>query len=377
MSAAPVVMQLRSSAGLYGADRMVLSLNAGLAATGLRSRLLCVHNYRMQRQELFDAANAQGQDVADLPCRGRLDMGTVRALRRHIAATDANIVHVHDYKSAFYAWLATRGRRLARVATLHGWVGATTSLRLYNTMELALLRRFDALAIVAEPQRAVLLRHRVPAEHVHVMDNGIDLPTAAGDRVGARAALGLSQDAFVIAAVARLSAEKNLSLLIDVMARLVAGQDVVLLVAGDGPERAALEEQARALGISSTVHLLGQRDDIAAMWPAFDVLALPSLTEGMPLVVLEALAHGVPVVASRVGEVPRLLSHSPASILVEPGNADALEDALRAAIARGPGLRDTGAARHVREHHSTESMSRRYGALYASLLESGHARRSA
>jgi len=356
---------------------MVLALNSGLAQGGTHSRLLTVRNYRMSEQPLHALAVAQGQDAAELPCRGRLDMTTVRTLKRHIAATGAAVVHVHDYKSAFYAWLATRGSRVTRIATLHGWVGATASLRLYNRMEMSLLRRFDALVVVSDAQRPILLRNGVATSLVHQIDNGIAVPVSPPQRDAAvRAELGLAPQQFVLAAVARLSSEKNLTQLLDSVARVGCDQDIVLVVAGDGPERAALEKQATALGIAHRVRFLGQRDDMAQLWPAFDALVLPSLTEGMPLVVLEAMAHGIPVIASRVGDVPRMLGHSPLSTLIDPGDGEALDVAIRRHAVRGTQV-DTAAHRHVLAHHSIATMSQRYQALYLALQEARHDRRTA
>src|SRR5688572_8578911 len=144
----PFALQVRSSAGLYGADRVVLALNHALPWSGARGRLLSINNYRMHEQALHDTASATGQDAVLLPCRGRVDPATVGALAAQIGAVRDRdgtppIVHVHDYKSAFYAWLATRrevhhGMPAPLVATLHGWVEGSTSLRLYTRLELAL-----------------------------------------------------------------------------------------------------------------------------------------------------------------------------------------------------------------------------------------------
>jgi len=112
-----------------------------------------------------------------------------------------------------------------------------------------------------------------------------------------------------------------------------------------------------------------------AIYTLTDHLVLPSLTEGMPLVVLEAMACEVPVIASAVGDVPRLLAHAGHGRLVPPGDADALQTALEeATLLRG--LRDTRARDHVRERHGAQAMARDYLDLYRSLLEKGHARRA-
>ena len=255
----PFVLQVRSSAGLYGADRVVLALNRGLPRQGARARLLSINNYRMQEQALHDTASATGQDAVLLPCRGRVDAATVAALVAQIGAARDPVVHVHDYKSAFYAWLATRRRSAPLVATLHGWVEESTSLRLYTRLELALLRRFDALAVVAEEQVARLVRVGIPRARIHHLANGIDCPER--DEAGARALreqLSLSPSARVFAAVARLSSEKNLPMLLRAFAPVAARHpDAVLLVVGDGPQREELEALTTQLSLQDRVRLLG------------------------------------------------------------------------------------------------------------------------
>ena len=197
----PFALQVRSSAGLYGADRVVLALNHALPRSGARGRLLSINNYRMHEQALHDTASATGQDAVLLPCRGRVDPATVGALAAQIGAVRDRdgtppIVHVHDYKSAFYAWLATRrevhlGTPAPLVATLHGWVEGSTSLRLYTRLELALLRRFDALVVVAGEQIDRLGRAGVPRSRVAPHRQRHRLPGARRDRrVRAARAIG-------------------------------------------------------------------------------------------------------------------------------------------------------------------------------------------
>lgn len=378
----PVALQVRSSAGLYGADRVVLALNRALVHAGARGRLLSINNYRMQEQALHDIASATGQDAVLLPCRGRVDTATVGALAAQIDAAReregrAPVVHVHDYKSAFYAWLATRRQPAPLVATLHGWVEGSTSLRLYTRLELALLRRFDTLVVVAGEQIDRLVRAGVPRSRIRHVDNGIDCPVR--DERGAsslRAELRLSPTARVFSAVARLSSEKNLAMLLRAFAPVANRHpDAVLLLAGDGPQREELQALAERLSLGTRVRFLGVRHDMPAVYTLSDHLVLPSLTEGMPLVVLEAMACEVPVIASAVGDVPRLLAQSAHGRLVPPGDADTLEQALDEAASQAT-ARDTSARDYVRERHSAHAMAMGYVDIYRSLRERGHARRA-
>jgi len=378
----PFALQIRSSAGLYGADRVVLALNRALDRSGARGRLLSINNYRMHEQALHDTASASGHDAVLLPCRGRVDAATIGALSAQVGAARSRtgtppVVHVHDYKSAFYAWLATRREPTPLVATLHGWVESSTSLRIYTRLELALLRRFDALVVVAAEQIERLVRAGVPRSRIRHIDNGIECPVRDERAAAAlREQLGISPRTRVLAAVARLSSEKNLAMLLRAFAGAASRHDdAVLLIVGDGPERDALQALASELALGNRIRFLGMRHDMPAIYTLTDHLVLPSLTEGMPLVVLEAMACEVPVIASAVGDIPRLLERSAHGRTVPPGDADALEAALEDAIA-APRARDVAARDHVRERHSAQAMAADYVALYRDLLEKRHARRA-
>ena len=364
-----IVLQVRSSAGLYGADKLVLALNGELVHLDVDSCLLSINNYLMDQQPLHEAALAQAQPALLLPCRSRLDTGTIKALRKEIRHRKAGILHVHDYKSAFYALLASFRLPVRIVATLHGWVDNSLRMRLYNWVEMTLLRHVDALVVVAESQIKRLLGAGLPRARIHRIDNGIDiLPPGPAPATLRRADLGIPDDARLFAAVGRLSPEKNLGQLLDAFAlHLAASPGSVLLLVGDGAERNALHAQARRLGVARQVVFTGVREDVQHIYPLLDCLVMPSLSEGMPLVILEAMSHGIPIVASAVGEIPRLLAHAPTSKIVPVNDLAALHAALDAAAQARHG-RDETAREYLRRHHSIEVMASRYADIYRTLM---------
>ncbi len=362
------VLQLRSSAGLYGADQVLLSLSAALPRQAVSSRLLCIRNYRMPLQELHAAAQARGLDARLLPCAGRVDRATLRALRHECAEVPGAIVHTHDYKSTGYAWLAARRRRMPLVSTLHGWIETSAGLRLYKRIELRLLRDFDALVVVADAQRNVLRRAGVRDERIHSIPNGVDTRRySPAAHAATRAEFGLPEQAFLFGCVARLAPEKNLGALIDAVTALRAGgADVALLLVGDGPERDALAGRVAAAGTAGVVRFAGAVADTSRIYPMLDAFVLPSLTEGMPLAVLEAMACERPIVASAVGEVPLLLQGSERGMVVRAGDDAELRQAMRATHDAGR-VRDARARARVERAYSIERAAAAYAALYRTL----------
>lgn len=295
-------------------------------------------------------------------------MTTLSRLREQVRGHRIDVLHAHDYKSATYAWLATRGLAVRRVATLHGQVEATRSLRLYNRIERAVLRGFDALAVVAHCQVDGLSAAGIPRDRIQVIDNGIELDDNA--HAPSRVLIerfGLQARPFVFGAVARFSPEKNLGQLVEAFARIARAETrCVLLLVGDGPEADALKAQCDALGLHGRVRFTGVMDDMQRVYPLIDCLVLPSLSEGMPLTVLEAMDHALPVIASDVGEVGRLLAASDEGRLVPRQDLHALASAMADRLRAGRAT-DTSAREYVRSRHSPEAMARRYRDLYLAV----------
>jgi glycosyltransferase involved in cell wall biosynthesis len=219
-----------------------------------------------------------------------------------------------------------------------------------------------------------VLRTRYPSSKVYCIRNGIDLarvvPTAG--RSAARERLGIAGDAFVVGGVGRLMPIKGFEHLIEAFARLRQQQPPAasrLLIVGDGPLRESLAQCAQRHRVSRDVTLLGARADVHDVMTALDVFALSSLHEGMPMVILEAMALGVPIVATRVGGIPEILEDGKDAVLVPPGDAQALANAIES-LAASPERRDAGvrsARRRVEVECSIGATAAAVHGLYRSL----------
>ena len=203
------------------------------------------------------------------------------------------------------------------------------------------------------------------ATRVRVIRNAIPLPP--GEETGDSARPPSASARPIVLTVARLDPQKNLSDLIRAAAQVPEAR---FLVAGEGPMRSALESEIRAHALDGRVELLGFRSDVAELLRACDLFVLPSLFEGLPLSVLEAMAAGKPVIASRVGGTDEAVVHGETGILVPPSDPAALARAIRElladpATAQAYGAR--GRARVAREF-SVDAMVERVSALYDELL---------
>jgi glycosyltransferase involved in cell wall biosynthesis len=187
-----------------------------------------------------------------------------------------------------------------------------------------------------------------------------------------RSELGLSSCALV-GAVARLEEQKGLRYLIEAARSVLdQGQEVHFVVVGDGPLRPALQGMINELGLDRHISLLGRRDDMSNIYASLDLLVMPSLDEGLPMVLLEAMGAGVPVIATPVGAVPRLLHDGETGLLVEPRDVAGLRDAILTML-RQPEFAMTMAVAGralVRNYFSADAMAGQYANLYSNLLRS-------
>lgn len=251
------------------------------------------------------------------------------------------VVHSHGYRADLIAGSAARAVGIPRVSTVHGFTGGDWKNRLYERLQLRTFRRFARVIAVSRTIRERLLDQGLPDGRIAVIPNAW-APGPLPPRSPARARLGLADADFAIGWVGRLSVEKGADVL---LAALVAGagRDAISVIVGDGRERAHLERQAGELGLSAGLRWTGMVPQAASLFPAFDCYVLSSRTEGTPIALFEAMAAGVPIVATRVGGVPDVISEAEA-LLVPPEDPAALAQAI-IAVRRDP---DAAAARAAR-----------------------------
>lgn len=280
------------------------------------------------------------------------------------------VVHTHNPHALIYGAPAAGLARAAIVHTKHGANPDRPRRRFLRRVASTLV---DACVAVT-PALAALARrdHECDPKLLHVIPNGIDMtrfaPRAEARR-RARSALGIPDDAWVVGTVGRLAPEKDQALLVEAMAPLLDVRRQLVIV-GDGPERDALRKTIDATLRGQYVHLPGACSNVDEMLAAFDVFALTSKTEGLPLVLLEAMATELPIVSSAVGGIPDIVQHDKTGFLFEAGGREALTRQL-VRLLGAPGLaRRVGVAgrRAIVASHSVDRMAESYEALYRDVI---------
>ncbi len=324
-------------------------------------------------EELRQKAQALDAPLEGIEDRGPLDWRVVRRMIRLCREREVAVWHGHDYKSNALGLLVRRFHPMRLVTTVHGWVKFTRRTPFYYWVDRLCLRHYETVICVSDDLHQRCLDSKVPAERCTVIENAIDTEQFARRQSvdEAKRGLGFNPQRLTIGAVGRLSEEKNFEGLIRAVDRLItAGLDLELIIAGDGDRRESLEALIEKLGRSDRIRLLGYRSDTIDLYQAMDLFVLSSLREGLPNVILEAMAMGVPVLSTRVAGVPRLITDRQNGLLVEPGDVDSLAECLKQ-LAEDASLRDrlaTAGRRTVEESYSFANRMEKVRAVYERLL---------
>jgi glycosyltransferase involved in cell wall biosynthesis len=366
------VLHLISSGGMYGAESVVATLASNLQNRGEDTIVGVFDNAHRPKNDASDRIEKAGVKVIRIPCSGRADGLTVRAIRKLIRTEQIDILHSHGYKADIYGYLATRRLRIPIIATRHNQRGLrhTLAIRLYEFLDILFLRRFNAVAAVSDLIAEELLRAGVAPRKVTVIGNGIDVSRFVGASPTLSEELNKEQR-LLIGTAGRLIPQKGIEYFLMAASEVLKTFPTLLFgIVGEGPHRPALERSMKDLGIERNVVFTGPRSDMPNIYASFDVFVLPSLEEGMPMTVLEALASGLPVIATKVGAVEKLVFPNQTGILVQPGEAAGLAAALISLIGN-PELRvrlGQNGRSLVQNEHSSSVMSQRYLRLYQELL---------
>jgi len=357
-----VVLSLISSEGYYGAENMLVTLAQKLCQVGCRCVVAVFFDPSAIQPEVAERASQRGLTVEMVKCQGKLDWSTVRQLRMLLVRHNVDIVNPHGYKADLYAYAAFRPTRKALVATVHNWPSRRLSMRAYALLDRIVLRRFDKVIGVSEVPTNILRRSRIAADKIATIPNGVDAERFDPAVPSLRKEMA-ADGGTLVGFVGRLVPEKGGEVLLRAAQQvLVVHPRIKFVFVGEGPSRKRWEALATQLGIAKQVVFVGARDDMPGVYSSLDLVVLPSYIESMPMCLLEAMAAGKPVVATRVGAVPQLVASDQIGLLVEPGSVDALSTGIRRVLEDHElALRlGNNARQHVARNFSAQCMAKNY-----------------
>jgi glycosyltransferase involved in cell wall biosynthesis len=361
------VMHLRASNFVGGPERQILEHVRRAESDSLHLSLCCFRD-NGQASELEEAACAQGLDCSSVKARWPFDLGTIMELTRMIKARKVDLLVTHGYKPNLLGRVASWVAGIPTVAVSRGWTYESRRVRFYEFLDRIFLRLADGVVAVSEGQRQKILACDVKPDKVRVIHNAIDLATYPGPaEKSVRDELGIPQDAILVVTAGRLSPEKNHLGLVEA-ARMVLAKmpDVYFVIFGEGFLRPELEKAVADAGIGHRFFLPGFRSDVRSLLHESDIFVLPSHTEGLPNVVLEAFACHKPVVATSVGGTPEVVRHGQNGFLIQLNGMEDLATYLATLCASADMRHKMGEKGYqfVKEQFGYEQQTRLYLDIY-------------
>jgi len=369
------ILHVIDSGGLYGAEMVLLNLMTAQKEMGLSPSMLSIGNLGVGEKYLESEAKRRGLNVITLRFRNGLNIWGALEIFNISRRLNIQIIHSHGYKGDILIGLLPRRiRNIPIIATMHGWTSTRifSKLNFYELIDAVAMKNLDSVvavsASIVEKKMIKLLNIR-PV----IINNGIneneyekgvfkDAFPSVADKF---------RDRFKVLAIGRLSKEKGYDILIRAIAGLASENiDIGLLIIGEGEERSRLEKLVSILNLHDTVYLAGYEQDARRFMADFDVFVVPSLTEGLPITILEAMQAEIQIVATRVGEIPILINDGELGDLAEPNNVEDLSNKIKRAYVnkRMAGEKTKKTKKKALSNYGVANMAAQYLDLYKKVI---------
>ncbi len=371
------IMHIRDSEGIYGGERVILSLGKDIRKEHYSFFLLCFMNKNMRSQQFINRARELGIHVIPLHVKGRIDIGAIIRMRRILKSYRIAIIHSHDFKSDLYGLLASLDLGIRRVVTVHGSTRDSWRKRLYLFFNEYIIYQFiDRIVAVSADLAKSLKNHHLKPECIKIIQNGIDVNLYKGESENRKADVSsdipeLRNGRKTFGVIGRLFPDKGHRYFIKAFANVLkTNPSITGMIFGDGPAKDEILRLVEKMNLQHRIHLCGVRSDIKGLYESIDYIIIPSLREGLPFVLLEAMINKIPVVASAVGDIPLLVENEVTGYLVKPGDIEGIEEAMIRLIENPAKTREMtrNGYRVVSERFTAERMVRENEEVYRSLL---------
>ena len=363
------VAQFGSGNVLYGAERWILALIRYLDPERVQTTVISIKDAPDCPTELVDEARRRGFTADAIEAPGRFSMAGVRAFADYCRQHRVDLVHSHGYKPDLYALLARGRGGYKLLSTPHGWGHDRSAAEVvYETIDKLVFPFCDGVAPLSEDLLDSIWSVPFCNPVTQLIMNGTDTGEVA-DAPLSDLPDGVPEDAFVVGYVGQLIQRKGIDTLIRALATLPPSNWHCLIV-GDGPEKDRLVTQAAQDGLADRIHFLGFRDDRLGLMKRMGLFALPSAKEGIPRVMMEAMAGAVPCTGSDIPGVRDLIVPGETGWLFPHNDHMALASAIQSAMddrAQAQKMAEAG-QRRVLDHFSARRMAQEYEALFERIL---------
>jgi len=376
------ILHLIHSEGVYGAELILLYLAREQQQRGHEPLVGSIRDPGTDQTPFEALAHSWGLPVVRIRIAPRPTLRVVRSLLRTVRDLAPDVLHSHGYKPNILLGLVPRRIRGPMIATLHGWTGARTfsALWLYERLDRLSLRRIDSVVVVARCMLGLRALQGVPPSRRHVIENGIPTREVRLADLAARGVAPLPYELLeftarqpTLVAIGRLSPEKGFTLLLEAFARARSQSAAAhqLLIVGEGPERQVLADRIAALHLTGIVRLAGYLEGADRLLARAAGFVMSSLTEGLPLVLLEAMQWRAPILATVVGAIPELLDEGRCGRLVAPNDLATLTHGLQSLMSGGSASDEAiaSACQAASGRYTSARMAQQYLEVYEAIRE--------
>lgn len=329
------VMHITNNIGYASSvERLILTLTEKIEKSRFSISIVSLTEPERVSKTFLNSARALGAPTNLIPWKRSKPFATsILKLTKLIKKYEIDIVHTHEVRTNLVGLIAARLTGVKMVASIHGWVMNTVPFlwKLYQHFDRRVIRCCDHIIVGSNFLRNEIIKMGIPSQKVTTIHNAIDTTSLdlSASSMNFKKKYNLNPKDTLIGTVGRISREKGHKYLLEA-AKIVIQQhpDVKFLIVGEGEIRAELEIYAKSLGIFDNVIFTGYYKNLSEALAVMDLFVIPSLTESLPLAVLEAMAAGKPVISTNVGGIPEIIIHGETGLLVRPQNGMELANSI-------------------------------------------------
>ncbi|MDO6444972.1 glycosyltransferase family 4 protein [Colwellia sp. 1_MG-2023] len=372
------VLHFIASDGLYGAERVILNLSEQMKNGYEQTSVIgCIVSNLHEENALYERAISLGIEAVKIVISNKGVLFEIPKAARQIADLNIDIIHSHGYKPSVYGFIISKLKSIPIMATCHLWFELNNypiKTKFLITLELFFYRWFARLVGVSEPIKQILMDNGLKESNIDVVANGVEvepLTDKLAIRQKIRDELAVEDDTFVIVNSGRLTKQKAQWVLIEAAIELKKSTEkFVIIIVGEGELQAELAEKITANKLEKHVKMLGFYAEMEQLLAAADCFALPSIDEGMPMSLLEAVSSELPVICTHVGDIYKLITDHESGFVIPLDNPKALSE--KTIQLMNDKTLSTTLAKSAKEKmiklYSSEAMANSYSDIYRSIL---------
>ena len=368
-----MVAHIRDSGGIFGAERVILTIGKNIDKK-FSVILICLRSPDGKSDLLKKKAEEVGLKVISVDVNSKMDFSCIKHIRDILKFHQVKILHSHGFKANLYGLMASKNLGIKRILTAGGTTRDSMMKKLYVYMDETFTYRFyDYIVAVSREIFYKLLEKNITQEKVIIVENGIDesLYDDDADRTHINDPFPINNTNKVFAVIGRLFPDKAHRYFIDAFSYIKKAYPTsVALIIGEGPSEEEIRKQVIDLKLEDSVFLCGVREDMMYVYRSIDYLVLPSLTEGLPYVLLEAMLFKVPILATDVGGIPNIVINDVTGYLVPPGDVQSLKNGMEKMLNNPEKTLEMAEEGYklVHEKYSARRMAEDYSRLYDSMI---------